>query len=590
MATQNPIDPQALMDPNYALRMMQAERNSKIADMLTQQSMQPIDYDHAGAISPLQGLAKMLQGYSGRDLANQSLRQQAAARTQGFQAQMDRYGDTGGQVDPNAGTAQPGLTGSLNPAMPSGMRTPTAQSIAQALVPTANGSLAAKYGMTPLNMALANAGDPTQKAIFDQAVKDSGLSDSQKLNRDYQLTPGNLQSLGRSAVSKAEMDSLTPTGQAQRDIENSMPGSSARTNYDAAMLKATHVIPDKVTPGELALSPGTGSPLAYNPKLDPGINSTFATNGQGFTSPTEAAPIPGYVNANASIAGAEAKSKGFGELGSKVIQYVDPVTQQPSVNIGKNMFGGSGGASPSGNTPQLNQKSGQTTQSVQPTGQPTSPIVKGGIQAGFNPIVQSGQIGQQKDMTDKFKILNDAASNTQSVNNRLDNISDLASKTSTGQFADKLQYINSLLTLAGSEKASDSNTAKVLLDKNSNQIIAQLGQGGLGTDAARSILTSAYPNSHMPAGAIPEAVANLKGASSMTLSKANVLRPFSQKVDPIGYSEAEQKFDNTANPSIFQWHAMPPGPAKNALATQMLARDPGMSSKIDSLENQGAFK
>jgi hypothetical protein len=62
-----------------------------------------------------------------------------------------------------------------------------------------------------------------------------------------------------------------------------------------------------------------------------------------------------------------------------------------------------------------------------------------------------------------------------------------------------------------------------LLDKYANQIVTRLGQGGLGTDAARAMLESAYPNKHMNLPAIREAVANLSGAQDMVQAKARYL-------------------------------------------------------------------
>jgi len=171
---------------------------------------------------------------------------------------------------------------------------------------------------------------------------------------------------------------------------------------------------------------------------------------------------------------------------------------------------------------------------------------------GADPTIQTARTNQQTAMADKWKPLNEAVSNAQTINSRLDTIKDLSTRASTGQLADKIQFANSLLALAGSERANDANTAKVLIDKNANQIVAQLGQGGLATDAARAILQSAYPNSHMPKEAIAEAADNLKAANSMMVAKARVLQPHYQQNDPVGYQQKETAFNSVADPRLFQ--------------------------------------
>jgi hypothetical protein len=193
-------------------------------------------------------------------------------------------------------------------------------------------------------------------------------------------------------------------------------------------------------------------------------------------------------------------------------------------------------------------------------------------------------------MAAKWKPLNDAVASAQTVNSRLDTIKSLAPMADTGQFADRQQFVNSLLSLAGSEKATDAATAKALLDKNSNQIVAQLGQGGLGTDAARAIISSAYPGSHMPKAAIAEAVDNLKAANNMQVAKAGILQQHYLKNDPAAYQQAETQFNAVADPRIFQWRAMPAGEAKNAYARRLMQQDPSMAGRVDALEKMGAFK
>jgi hypothetical protein len=58
----------------------------------------------------------------------------------------------------------------------------------------------------------------------------------------------------------------------------------------------------------------------------------------------------------------------------------------------------------------------------------------------------------------------------------------------------------------------------------------------------------------------------------------------------VKFQQTEQAFTNAADPRIWQWKNMPPGPAKQALAQRLKATDPSIMDKINTLEKLGAFK
>jgi hypothetical protein len=149
--------------------------------------------------------------------------------------------------------------------------------------------------------------------------------------------------------------------------------------------------------------------------------------------------------------------------------------------------------------------------------------------------------------------------------------------------------VNGLLSLAGDERATDAVTANNLLDKNSNQIVARLGTGGLGTDAARSILQSAYPNAHMTPQAINEAADNLMGANAMVQAKTRLLAPIANSRDPSTYNNTELKFDQNADPRIFQYANIKDATARQAFAKKLMQQDPAIVNKIRTLQQMGAF-
>ena len=133
-------------------------------------------------------------------------------------------------------------------------------------------------------------------------------------------------------------------------------------------------------------------------------------------------------------------------------------------------------------------------------------------------------------------------------------------------------------------------TAKNLLDKFSNQIVARLGQGGLGTDAARALLASAYPNSHMTPAAISEAVENLSGAQGMTQAKAQFLAPVAAQRDVSAYMAAEQAFDRAADPRVWQYESLADPARKRTFLQGVMKEDPTFMQRVQKLHEMGAIR
>lgn len=222
------------------------------------------------------------------------------------------------------------------------------------------------------------------------------------------------------------------------------------------------------------------------------------------------------------------------------------------------------------------------------------PNGQGGAMYGAAPMgaaagANAGATNQQSELSKKWSDLSAQNTQAQTTNSYLQNVADLSQKAATGQFSDRLTYANSLLSLAGSEKATDQVTANNLLSKYSNQIVARLSQGGMGTDAARSILQSAYPNAHMTPDAIKEATANLTAANSMTQAKTRLLAPFANSRDASAYNTAEIEFDQNADPRIFQYASIQDPVQRQAFAQKLVKQDPQIAAKIKNLEQMGVF-
>lgn len=228
---------------------------------------------------------------------------------------------------------------------------------------------------------------------------------------------------------------------------------------------------------------------------------------------------------------------------------------------------------------------GPATSSAQPQSARPAASAPMGAQAG----AESGARNLQDELSGKFKALTANNSEAQNTVSYLQSIKDLSTKAATGQQSDRLNYINGLLSLAGSEKATDAVTANNLLDKYSNQIVARLSANGMGTDSARSILQSAYPNAHMTPQAINEAADNLIGAQQMTQAKARLLTPLANSRDAQGYNNTEMKFDQNADPRIFQYANIQDPAQRQAFAQKLIKQDPKIVQKIKNLEQMGAL-
>lgn len=214
-----------------------------------------------------------------------------------------------------------------------------------------------------------------------------------------------------------------------------------------------------------------------------------------------------------------------------------------------------------------------------------------GAPMAAQPPLGQGQFaqGQVQQMQQRWGALRDQNANAQTVISQLQNISSLAPAAITGAEADKRAYVNGLLSLVGVSGAQDAKTATDLLGKYSNQIIAKLGQGGLGTDAARSIVEAGNPNAHMTVPAIQEAVRNLQGQYQMVQAKTNLLQQFANGNNPTAYSKAETAFDQNADPRIWEYQSIQDPAMRQQFAAGVLKQDPKFGKKIQALEKLGAL-
>jgi hypothetical protein len=182
------------------------------------------------------------------------------------------------------------------------------------------------------------------------------------------------------------------------------------------------------------------------------------------------------------------------------------------------------------------------------------------IRPGLAPGVQRSIDGNVDTMNNDFADLYSANKQAPTTLALLDNIKKLAPAAITGTSADKLAYINGLLSLGGFQKQKDLATATDLLNKNANMLAInmRLGAGGGGSDALQSLAQAANPNSHMQPEAIAKAADEVAGQVRMRQAMYQQLLPFKMRNDVQGYYGAQQQFSSGADPRAYQPDAAPP--------------------------------
>ncbi|MDN7481930.1 hypothetical protein QZM38_13955 [Burkholderia orbicola] len=602
-------------------------------------------------VSPLNGISKLVNAYVGNKLSMDAMGQQAQLMGQMYGnafgttpgAAAAAPSDGGGQtVDIPPPTAAD--TGALQgPSAGLGLAQPTPVQLGQAMgapAPRAAAPMAGPMtlpGKTPQESMLlysmlgpegyarvaAAWGAPTDATRMAIA----GGVDPGAANRDAlfkanyvapnQGTPGTIARDPRTNQPLYYSPSVPEGAQPVFDASGNLAGVAPLAGAREAIAGAAQAR----TAGEGAALPYAGYDAAGNPM--PVTNRTAAAMG---------GPVPGGAAPNLSQIFLQQESSGGNAAPDNPFQIQKPTFDrfaQPGESwnnvadrnavaqrmlakfnqdyggdvgrIATAYFSGEGNVAPPGSaTPYLKNVSdsnGKTVASyvsdmVRRAGE--APAAGGAIYAAQPPGVVAGAsaaaTNQQGELSKKWSDLTAQNQQAQSVISNLQNIKTLAGKAIVGPQSDRLAYANSLLSLAGSERATDMTTANDLLNKYSNQITARLGQGGLGTDAARAILQSAYPNSHMTQGAINEAADNLIGAQQMVQAKARVLAPLRNSNDAAGYTNAELAFDQNADPRIFQYTGIKDPAARAAFAKNLIAQDPGIVDKIQALQKLGALK
>lgn len=527
----------SLYDPSIATDEAALQRQMALAQALRQQSLlEQGRTQMAGNVavrnSPLEGVAKVVQALRANQLDSQTdtSRQALSTKAMAAMAQLLRGDQPGAPAGPSGPSAAPAEGG-----VPSGGG-------GMGLPQLLRGSMINQLGGPAMAGAYAKNFEPLD---IDRQLKASGIDPNSALGRQY------------------KQDHLAK--------ENYMP-------------------PANIRPGGYTQDPRTGAVQNY-PQVPPGFQAV--PDGKGGFSIT---PVQGGTEAIAASTGAKAGA----EAKFQPETVFNPRTNAPEIRSRAEVLNVSPQEQAGRDVGRMGllleeqrklAAQGKTDPALEREIQFAS-RQSGAFQAGPAVGQAAGAEAQQKALSTKWEALqgqNREAANTKSY---LQNIVQAArSGAITGPSADRREMIQGMLQLAGiNEKVNENATTQTqLLDKYHNQIVTRLGQGGLGTDAARSMLDSAYPGRAMNTGAIEEAAANIGGAQDMLQAKTRFLQEHAIKQDAGEYARREILFDQAADPRIFQLKAIRDPQARAAFAKSLMAQDPSIAQRVKALESAGAL-
>jgi len=565
----SPVSNLAYMaDPSLYTEQLQAQQRQQLANLLLQQGLAPMGgTESVGGVairrSPLEGAAKIAALLSGQSLQNTANQQMGDLMARQQAAMMQAFGAGSTGTPQGAQGAQPvpqgapqGASGSATPAGAMGLP-----------------------GMSPMQSYMAYSMDPGK--YMDSYLKGYTPNDTTVQARQGGVDPV---VANRLALIKASTD--------PKILGMQQAGMSPEQIYASIFGEAVKNAEVDRKAGNAFWNPVTGQ-TGMVPKIPEGANPVGAPMPNGAIQGVAA--IPG----NAGILEGNTAATGRGAAQNDMVTIELPngqkqaMTRSQFIDYANGQRGGYTFDVRPGTEAQVRtqlQNSGdfQALGAFDRQQAQRMPGVTTGQSTQDAASAQAGGRGQQDDLGKRFTDLRGRVAQSQTTNSYLESIKGLADSAATGKFSDKLNYVNSLLA-PFSERATDEVTANNLLDKYANQITARLGQGGLGTDAARTLLSAAYPNAHMTKDAIKEAADNLMAANDMDKAKLSLLAAPGNSRNAIQYQQIEQRFDQVADPRVWQLARMTPQQAQAYLSKLTPAQQADLRQRAATLKQMGVF-
>jgi hypothetical protein len=551
----------SLYDPSIAVDQAALDRQMAMAQALRQQSLSAINPNRqiggmGYRVSPWEVVAKAVQAYQAGNLERGTDVQRAELAQKSLMAMASMLRGTNElapPADPNGGRPA-GVSADAMQA--GGFPQPAPGAAPQPAAQPANAS----FGLPQLLRGAAIeslGGTPAASAYWDNAKMPDAV-------KTMLATGQNPQAVGAATLGKLQKEANAPTR-----LGNSAYADSAGVIHGLpAGIEGSVNVPDPSVPGGFRTVPVPGAPEAMQTREETKQAAKAAfTATSGFDRGGNPTPITSVADLlrkpppAAVVTPSQQQSRDVDRrkiLQDELASETDPTNRKL---IQRELDGTTGG------------------KAYAPSGVYAAPPL--------------GTESAQKGIDTSWEALKSASREAQNTKSYLQNIVGAADKGAiVGPNADRREMIQGLLQLAGIKESVNENAVSQtqLLDKYSNQIVTRLGQGGLGTDAARAMLQSAYPNKNMNASAIHEAAANLQGAQDMVQAKARYLLEPATKRDSTEYQKRELTFDQNADPRVFQWLAIKDPNQRKAFIQQALQQDPTFLDRAKTLREIGAIQ
>lgn len=555
----------SLNDPQIAVDQAALQRQMALAQLLRQQAMTPLDISNRQIggmgykVSPLEGIAKVLQGYKASqmekstDESRLALSQREMAALKGlFPEKPDQTVQSPASAGLPAGVSSDQLASGGFPQPAPGQQAP----------PVAG----------PKQMGLAAV---MRNAFLNSMSPPMATVDAQNYSTPEAIRTMDLTGQDRSAVGRATLGKLENEANAPHRLGGGAYGD-ARGNI-------------------LGLP---SAPL-------PGFATVNGPNGWSQV------PMGNGTNAITQSEAAKAKGPLYAELlnNPKDAQGNPLPVQTKAEALGLPPLDGTTvttGPNPQLNVPPDVQKKRDVDRRAilqkefDNTTDPTDRAllkkdmasIPGTPKGGVYTETPLGTENQQKAIDKSWEKVQSVGSGAQTTKSFLTGVLNAAQKGAViGPQYEKRELINGLLSVIGVDEraTNDKVTQTNLVKKYSANIVATLSAAGMDTDAAREIAKSANPGQAMNLDAIKEVVPVLSGLSDMHQAKLNLLTgPYGDRKGK-DYITKESQFDQLADPRIYQWKAIRDPAAQAAFAKQLQAQDPTMHDRIIKLEKMGAL-
>ena len=503
-------NPATASDPNYIAKMMQAQRQQKLADALMGPATSNIEYDPKGKISPLQGLSKMLaaalSGYEG----NQAMNSQAQLMAQNNQAMRNFVARrNGGQA------SQP----SNLPNFPN--QQPDPSKIGQALMSQGTSATGNTGSLNPFDddpdliVSAMNGNWAAQKA-YETILQNHRLTDEAK----------NLGGPDRPVfLNKFSKEGNSDTQQLINERDRYAQGSPDYSRLQQALTKNTNIPPILAKGGDFIVNPTT---FDWSQQL-PNENGNYMANINGNT-PT-ALTVPGQAQNQATAQGIIERAK----------QQNTFVKDVPGANGAQSGFVG--------------DLSTQAQQGAAPQGAaPASNIVQG-------PSISDA--GIQKNGGDFIAQLPQHATQAMQVRRSLEGALDALQNTKTGPGMQTTYKISALLKNMGLDVSPSATENFQTLSKQLNNALSNSAaiNGNTGSDARMDQFMHGQPAADtMNKAPLDKAIRYVLSQNDAVVAANDVINKkyieLKQKGDPNAAYNAQQEWLKQYDPKVFEFNRM----------------------------------